>query len=136
MAKTKTMVVRRSPMVSKAKLELVKASSQRAKRKARDVAAKRVGTLVGVGTAAAAGYIEKTGKLAPKYTSPAAMAVAGGVLAFVLPETSMGRGKLGQASAEAGAGLLAVAAYKLGAGQPVIGDDDDVAGDDDAWTPG
>jgi hypothetical protein len=129
MAKKSAVVVRRSPMVSKARFEMLKAAGARKAKRTREVAAKRVGTIVGAGTGALCGYLEKTGKLAPKFTSPAALAVGGAVLAFVLPETGMGKGKVGQASAEAGAGLLAVAAYKLGLGQPVVGEDDSVEGD-------
>jgi hypothetical protein len=125
MAKKTAVVVRRAPMVSKAKLELVKSHASNAKRKAREVGARRVGTLVGAGTCAAVGWAEKNAKLAPNYTSPMVLGLTGAVLAFVLPETGMGKGKLGQASAEAGAGLLGVAAYKIAAGQAVIGDDGD-----------
>lgn len=133
MAKTQTIVRRAAPTVPKKKFELALRARAAAGKKAREVAAKRTGTIVGALAGAGVGYCERTGKVAPKYVSPVALAVAGGVLAFVLPETSIGRGKVGAASAEAGAGLLAVAGYKLGMGQAAIGEDDtEMAGD---WTP-
>lgn len=122
---------RRAPMVSKAKFEALKDAAKNKSKRTREVAARRAGTLVGVASAGAVGYLERTGKLPPKFTSVAALGVAGGVLAFVMPETGMGKGKLGGMMAEAGASLLGVAAYKLGAGQPIIGEDDtEYAGDD------
>lgn len=123
--KSKAIVRHKQPTVSKARFEMVKAAAASGRRKAREVAAKRAGTLVGTGTGALAGYLERTGKVSPKFTSPMALGIAGAVLAFVVPETGMGRGKIGQAAAEAGSGLLAVAGYKLGLGQAVIGADDE-----------
>lgn len=133
MAKKSAVVVRRAPSVPKARFEMVQRLTAAKAKRTREVAAKRVGTLVGAAAGAACGWAEKNGKVQPKFTSPVALAVAGAVLSFVLPETSMGRGKLGQASAEAGAGLLAVAGYKLGQGQAAIGEDDSVEGD---WSDG
>jgi|SRR6185295_1836616 len=124
MAKQQIQVRHKTPTVSKKRYEMVRAAGAATRRKAREVAAKRAGTLVGTGTGALAGYLERTGKVSPKFTSPMALGIAGAVLAFVVPETGMGRGKVGQAAAEAGSGLLAVAGYKLGLGQAVIGEDD------------
>ncbi len=123
--KTQIQVVRhKQPTVSKQRFEMVKAAAKLKAKRGREVAAKRVGTLVGMAAGGAAGYAERVGKLDPKFTSPLAFGLTGVVLAFIVPETSFGKGKLGQMSAEAGAGLAAVASYKLGLGQAVIGEDD------------
>lgn len=135
MAKTKMVVRSKAPTVSKRRFELVRqAAANRAKR-GREIAAKRVGTIVGMVAGAGAGYLERTGKVSPKFTSPAAFIGGGILLALVVPETSMGRGKLGQMCAEAGAGLGAVGAYKLGLGQAVIGEDDGT-GVEGQWSDG
>lgn len=123
----------RAPMVSKRKFEGLKAAGLARAKRAREVAARRTGTIVGGATAGLVGYLEKTGRMSPKFSSPVAFAGAGFVLSFVLPETGMGKGKLGQMSAEAGSALLAVGCYKAGLGQPMIGDDDGVEGD---WSDG
>lgn len=137
MAKQTQVVVRsKAPTVSKKRFELAVMRGKQHAKKAREVAARRVGTLVGVAAGAGAGIVERKAMLSPKFTSPAALGVAGAVLAFVAPETSMGKGKLGQAAAEAGAGLLAVAAYKLGLGQAVIGADDESPAVEGQWQPG
>lgn len=132
-------VVRRStPMVSRKKLDAIKASGLNRAKRAREVAARRTGTIVGAAAGGLAGYLERTGKVSPKFTSPVAFAGMGVLLAFVAPETSIGKGKLGQALAEGGSALLAVGAYKAGLGQAmigedIVGDDDNVSGD---WSDG
>lgn len=127
MAKKTEMVRHRAPSVPKRKYEMVVAAKAAVAKRAREGVAKRVGVLVGTVAAGAAGYVERNKTLGARYTSPVAMGVAGVVLAFVAPE--MAKGKVGQAAAEAGAGLLAVAVYKASLGQPMIGEDDSVEGE-------
>ncbi len=125
-------------MVSRKKLDAIKSAGLNRAKRAREVAARRTGTIVGAAAGGLAGYLERTGKVSPKFTSPVAFAGLGVVLAFVAPETSIGKGKLGQALAEGGSALLAVGAYKMGLGQAmigedIVGDDDEVSGD---WSDG
>lgn len=134
--------VRRStPMVSRKKLDAIKTAAFSKAKRGREIAARRTGTIVGAAIAGGAGYLERTGKVSPKFTSPVAFAGIGILLAFVAPETSLGKGKLGQSLAEGGSALLAVGAYKAGLGQAMIGADDDIVGGDDdtvsgAWSDG
>ena len=130
--------IRRAPSVPKKKYEMAQRMAAAKGKRAREIAAKRTGTIVGAVAGGTIGYLERTGKISPKFTSPVALGVAGVVLAFVAPETSMGKGKLGAALAEAGSAALAVAAYKAGQGQPMIGED--IVGDDGSvegeWSDG
>ena len=117
-------------MVSRKKLDAIKQAAFNRSKRAREIAGRRTGTIVGAAAGGLAGYLERTGKVSPKFTSPVAFAGMGMLLAFVAPETSLGKGKLGQALAEGGSALLAVGAYKAGLGQAMIGEDDGVSGDD------
>lgn len=123
MAKHKLALRTAAPKVAKSRYEaLVRARSASAQ-KARQVAAQRAGSLTGIGACALVGYAEKTGKM-PSFGGFEPTLVAGIALGFVIPHFV--KGKMGQMSAEAGAALSGVAAYKLGSGQPFrVGGDDD-----------
>lgn len=86
----------------------------------------RMGSLVGIGACAALGYAERTGKV-PSLGGFEPSLVLGIGLGFVVP--MLVKGKFGRMSAEAGAALSGVAAYKLAAGAPArVGFDDEVSG--------
>lgn len=125
MAKKAAVVVRRAaPSVPKKKYEGLVHARLVAKKKAREVASRRMGTLVGVAACGAVGYLEKQGKL-PAIAGFEPTLVLGVALGFIVPEVV--KGTAGQMMAEAGAAVAGVAAYKLATGAPVR------VGEDDSW---
>lgn len=122
------LVVRRhAPMVSKKKFEGLRSSIVSKKKKASEVAQRRMGALVGAAACGVVGYLEKTEKM-PKLPGGIEPTVILGLAGLVLPEFV--KGKAGQMIAEAGAALAGVAAYKLAAGAPLR-----VGEDDGEWSP-
>lgn len=122
MAKTRTIVKHSAPKVAKSRYDALVRTRHAAASKARQVAAQRAGSLTGIAACALVGYAEKNGKM-PSAGGFEPTLVAGGLLGFVVPHFI--KGKLGQMSAEAGAALCGVAAYKLGTGAPIrVGEDD------------
>lgn len=108
--------------VAKKKYEGLIAARGRAAARARQEAQQRAGSLVGIGACALVGYLEKQGKM-PSVGGFEPTLVIGLGLGFLLP--AVVKGKAGQMAAEAGAAVAGVAAYKLGAGNPIrVGDDD------------
>lgn len=122
-----TQLARRAPSVPKKRFEALQQARSRAVAKGREVAAKRVGTLVGAATGYGIGWAEANGKMPARLSSPAAIGGIGAVAALVLP--SYIKGRAGAALAEAGAAMLGIATYKLGTGVPAIGEDDTESGD-------
>lgn len=126
MAKQKTQIaVRRAPVVSKARYEAVLAARSAATRKAKQAAQQRVGSLVGAAAAYGLGYAEKKGHKLPTLGGVEPTLMAGLVLTFGPTLMGAGQSKLGQVAAEAGSAALALAAYKAGQGQPMVGYDDE-----------
>lgn len=121
------LVVHRSkaPSVPKKKYLTLVNGIQAKKKKAAEVANRRMGALVGVGAAYAVGYLEKTDKMPKMPGGIEPTLVLGAVLGFVAPEFI--KGKAGQVIAETGAAIAGVAAYKLATGTPirVAGEEDD-----------
>lgn len=125
MAKQKLAIRRPGSSIAKKKYEGLIAARGRAAARARQEAAQRAGSLVGVGACALVGYLEKEGKM-PSLGGFEPTLVIGVGLGFLLP--AVVKGKVGQMAAEAGAAVAGVAAYKLGKGDPIkVGEDDDYA---------
>lgn len=123
MAKHKLAIRRPGNSAAKKKYEGLVRARAAAAGKARQVAAQRTGSLVGVAACAAVGYLEKQGKM-PSMGGFEPTLVVGLGLGFILP--ALVKGKVGQMAAEAGAAIAGVAAYKLGSGQPMrVGEDED-----------
>ncbi len=116
----------RAAVVPKRKYEALINAKQSAKKKAREVAGRRMGTLAGVAACAAVGYLEKSGKM-PAMMGFEPTLVLGIGLGFIVPEVV--KGNAGQMMAEAGAAIAGVAAYKLASGAPIR------VGEDDSWSP-
>ena len=112
-------VRRAAPMVPKKKYEGLIEARTRATKKAKEVAQRRLGAIVGVGACAAVGYLEKTGKIPAVggFESTAVIGAVGVALGFLVPE--LVKGNAGQMAAEAGAAITGVAAYKLAMGAPL-----------------
>lgn len=112
---------RRSNAGIYAKLAKEKASSAArvATAKAGSVAKARAGTIITAGTAAALGAAESRNMQLPTVGGIAPSLLYGVIGVLVVPMFM--KGKIAQISEQFGAGALAVAAYKLGMGQPVIG---------------
>jgi hypothetical protein len=125
MAKTRTIVKHSAPKVSKSRYDALVRTRSAAAQRTRQIAAQRAGSLTGIAACALVGYLEKQGKM-PTFAGFEPTLVGGLTLGFVVPHFV--KGKMGQMSAEAGAALSGVAAYKIGTGAPirsVIGGDDD-----------
>lgn len=116
--------VRRAPSVPKSKYENIVRLQSSAKKRAKEMASERIGIIVAAGAGAAIGLAEKKGTALPTVGGIQPTILYGAILAFVVPE--MTKGKLGRMSAEAGAGLLTLGAYKLATGAPLrVGEDDE-----------
>jgi len=90
--------------------------------------AARNGTMLGGIAAGLFGYAEKSGTALPTVAGINPSLLYGGLLGVVIPMFI--KGSTGRIAEQVGSGLLDVAAYKLGAGMPVLsGEYDDVAGD-------
>jgi hypothetical protein len=124
MAKRAHTIVRHvAPKVSKTRYDALVRTRSAAASKARQVAAQRAGSLTGIAACGLVGYLEKQGKMPSTFGFEPTL-VAGLVLGFVVPNFI--KGKAGQMSAEAGAALSGVAAYKLGTGAPIrVGEEGD-----------
>lgn len=123
----KTQIVRRAPTVSKSRYEALVRTRSAAANRTRQIAQQRAGSLVGIAACAGVGYLEKQGKM-PSLGGFEPTLVVGVALGFLLP--ALVKGKAGQMSAEAGAALCGVAAYKLGTGAPIrVGEDGDFGED-------
>lgn len=123
MAKTRIVVKRSAPTVSKARYEKLVHARRAAVSRTKAHVAQRAGSLVGIAACAAVGYAEKQGKM-PTLGGFEPTLVAGLALGFLVP--AFVKGKAGQMCAEAGASLTGVAAYKFGTGAPLrVGGDDD-----------
>ena len=116
-------VVRRShtPTVRKEKYERLVEHGRKVRAKAAQASAQRVGTLIGGGVGGVAGYLERIGKMPKHVGSPAVLGAVGFASLFVPM-----KGKLGVVAAEVGASALTLGMYKLGLGQPIIGEDDEL----------
>jgi hypothetical protein len=122
----KAIVVRRAPMVSKAKYETLVRARAAVARKAREQASERVGMVVGVAAAGALGFANGRGWL-DKVPQPGGIPtsfVVGGALAAV---GMMMTGKASTYVLEAATATLAVGAYQMGSdASGSVGFDDDV----------
>jgi len=133
-----TAAPRRRSSAGLAKLERMKLSAARARSRASRLAREKQGVIIaGVG-AAAIGFAEKKGYRLPTLGGIEPTLLYGLMIAFVGPMVV--KGNAGEALSDIGEGLLAVAAYKFGTGQPVLsGDDIDDGSPDsmsgDQWSP-
>jgi hypothetical protein len=105
----------------KSKLAKVQARTMAATRRAGQEAKQRKGMLVGLGAAAALGYAQKNGYAPPSVMGVNTTLAAGVVLGLVGP--MLVKGEMGRSLEQAGCALLGVAAFNIGAGQPVLGDE-------------
>lgn len=133
-----TKLAKRPPVIHRRSGPSAKALSRIAASKASATARKsahrvmRNGTIIGAVSAGALGYAERSGMALPTFGGIDPSLLYGGVLGVVLP--MFVKGKLGTMSEQVGSGMLDVAAYKFGAGMPVLrGEYDNVAGDEAAW---
>lgn len=115
-------VRRPSPLIAKLKDKLANAS-----RRARGAGGSKVTRdLIAAGGAAALGLAEQKALLPARIGPVDSALVVGGLGAFVLPRFVGGR--IGNIVHDATLGALCVGSYRLGAGQPLLGDG--------GWGPG
>lgn len=111
-----------SPLVGKLRDSLARAN-KRARGAGSSSVFKDVLSAVG---AAGLGKLEQTGTIPAKIGPLDSALVIGGLGAFVLPRFVSG--KAGSMAHDLTLGALCVAAYRLGSGAPLMGDEDDLSG--------
>lgn len=90
------------------------------------------GKITGIVAAAALGYAEKNGYVPPSILGVNSSLVVGIGLGVVAP--MLLKGATGKMLERAGDAALDIAAYKIAAGAPILGDDDSVGADGNfAW---
>jgi hypothetical protein len=82
------------------------------------------------GGAAALGKLEQTGTIPAKIGPLDSALVIGALGAFVVPRFVAG--KMGSIAHDLTLGALCIAAYRIGGGAPLMGDEDDLSGG--GWT--
>lgn len=111
--------------VSKKRYEEAVTRAKNAGKRALAAKTSPIATVVAAAAAGAIGYAEKTGMHLPTVMG-LEPALLYGVVAAAAGHTVARSGRVGEALRQTGAGALAVAAYKYGAGGAMrVGDDDD-----------